>query len=136
LTEHAASLSVPLLVDGEAVGAMGLVFREPLRFEDRDREFLLALGRLCAQAVRRAALYAQVEEANRAKADFLATMSHELRTPLTAVIGYEELLAEGITGPVTEAQKGQLHRIKASAMHLLTLIDEVLTFARVEAGTE
>jgi signal transduction histidine kinase len=63
-------------------------------------------------------------------------MSHELRTPLTAIIGYEELLADGITGPVTDPQRQQLGRIKASATHLLGLIDEILTYSRVEAGSE
>ena len=63
-------------------------------------------------------------------------MSHELRTPLSAIIGYEELLFDGITGPVNEGQRTQLARIKASATHLLSLIDEVLTLSRVEAGRE
>jgi signal transduction histidine kinase len=63
-------------------------------------------------------------------------MSHELRTPLTAIIGYEELLSDGITGPVTDAQKSQLGRIKASAGHLLELIDQILGFARADVGRE
>jgi two-component system, sensor histidine kinase and response regulator len=78
----------------------------------------------------------EAEGANQAKGNFLAVMSHELRTPLSAIIGYEELLADGITGPVTEAQRQQLGRIKASARHLLQLIDEILTFSRAEAGRE
>ncbi|HWZ60818.1 MAG TPA: HAMP domain-containing sensor histidine kinase [Gemmatimonadaceae bacterium] len=78
----------------------------------------------------------EAEGANQAKGNFLAVMSHELRTPLSAIIGYEELLADGITGPVTEAQRQQLSRIKASARHLLQLIDEILTFSRAEAGRE
>ncbi|MBA2685078.1 MAG: CHASE3 domain-containing protein [Gemmatimonadaceae bacterium] len=78
----------------------------------------------------------EAEAASRAKSEFLAVMSHELRTPLSAIIGYEELLFDGITGPVNENQRTQLGRIKASATHLLSLIDEVLTLSRVEAGRE
>jgi len=76
------------------------------------------------------------EAANEAKNEFLAVMSHELRTPLTAIIGYEELLADGITGSVSDAQREQLHRIKVSANHLLFLIDQVLTVARIDVGKE
>jgi two-component system, sensor histidine kinase and response regulator len=78
----------------------------------------------------------EAETANRTKGDFLAVMSHELRTPLSAIIGYQELLADGITGPVTEQQRHQLGRIKVSARHLLELIDEILTYSRAEAGKE
>ncbi|MEP6507751.1 MAG: HAMP domain-containing sensor histidine kinase, partial [Gemmatimonadales bacterium] len=84
-----------------------------------------------AQAARQ-----EAESANGAKSDFLAVMSHELRTPLAAIMGYQELLADGITGPVTEQQGQQLGRIKASARHLLSLIDEILTFTRLDAGRE
>jgi two-component system sensor histidine kinase/response regulator len=74
--------------------------------------------------------------ASRTKSDFLARMSHELRTPLAAIMGYGELLSDGITGPVNPEQKRQLERIRASANHLLSIIDEILTLARMEAGKE
>lgn len=86
--------------------------------------------------VREQAARRDAESANRSKGDFLAVMSHELRTPLSAIIGYQELLADGITGPVTDAQQQQLGRIKVSARHLLQLIDEILTYSRAEAGKE
>lgn len=79
---------------------------------------------------------AEAESANGAKSDFLAVMSHELRTPLSAIMGYQELLADEISGPITEQQSQQLGRIKASARHLLSLIDEILTFTRIDAGRE
>jgi len=76
------------------------------------------------------------EAANRAKTEFLAVMSHELRTPLAAITGYTELLADGITGPVSEAQREQLGRIAVSAEHLLRIIEDILTMSRIEAGRE
>jgi signal transduction histidine kinase len=74
----------------------------------------------------------QAERANNAKNDFLAVMSHELRTPLNAIIGYSSLMAEGIPDTPTKAQHRQLERIHASAQHLLTLIEQVLTLSRIE----
>jgi PAS domain S-box-containing protein len=74
------------------------------------------------------------EEANRAKSEFLATMSHELRTPLNAISGYTELLKLGIRGPVTEAQIADLDRINRSQAHLLAIINDILQFAKLEAG--
>ncbi len=76
----------------------------------------------------------QAEEANRAKSLFLATMSHEIRTPINAVMGYVDLLDLEIAGPLTPQQRGQLGRIRASNMHLLGIIDEVLDFSRLDAG--
>jgi signal transduction histidine kinase len=112
-----------------------------LRESDKERVDLLVLeqqARAHAEKARSEAevARAEAERANNSKTDFLAVMSHELRTPLTAIMGYEELLSDGITGPVTEMQQQQLGRINASARHLLGLIDEILTFARVDIGRE
>lgn len=112
-----------------------------LRNTDKERVDLLAMEQQARANAERArseaeAARAEAERANNSKTDFLAVMSHELRTPLTAIMGYEELLSDGITGPVTELQRQQLGRINASARHLLGLIDEILTFARVDIGRE
>jgi signal transduction histidine kinase len=76
----------------------------------------------------------QADDANRAKTDFLTTMSHELRTPLNAIAGYAQLLALGIRGPLTDEQRKDLERIDKSQRHLLSLINDILNFAKLEAG--
>jgi len=78
---------------------------------------------------------AEAEEANRAKARFLTVMSHELRTPLNAIGGYAELIELEVHGKITPEQREALRRIQRSERHLLGLIESVLSFARVEAGT-
>ena len=137
-----ALVTVPLTVAGETIGAMWFTFREERSFPPEVRDFFLALGSQCAQALERARLFAaerearaEAEAANRAKSQFLATMSHELRTPLNAIGGYAELMEMGIHGPVTDAQREALGRIHRSQTHLLGLINEVLNYARLETAS-
>jgi signal transduction histidine kinase len=74
------------------------------------------------------------EAASKAKSEFLAIMSHELRTPLNAVLGYSELIELGIAGPVTDKMREQIGRIRVGASHLLSLVNDILDLAKVEAG--
>lgn len=76
----------------------------------------------------------EAESANQAKAEFLARMSHELRTPLNAIGGYVDLIELGVRGPVTPEQRRDLGRVKQSGAHLLTLINDLLHFSKLEAG--
>ena len=119
--QQSARLMPHIDQDGRIVGAVVIIDDVTERVA-RDRELRMALH--------------VAESANKAKADFLASMSHELRTPLGAISGYADLLAEQIFGQVNEIQKQHLVRIKGVAAHLLGIVDEILTFSRIQAGRE
>jgi PAS domain S-box-containing protein len=136
---HESNAVVPLVVDGESIGALGMAFEHAHHFSDDERAFAITLGRQCALALERARLLeaeraarSEADAANQVKTQFLATMSHELRTPLNAIGGYAELLELGIHGPVTEAQRDVLNRIQRSQHHLLSLINNVLNLVKLE----
>lgn len=128
-------LVAPLLGRGRALGALLLV-STGAGYTSDDMQLVEELVRRAAIAIDNARLFHDAQQANRTKLDFLAVMSHELRTPLNAIMGYTDLLDAEIDGPLHPRQRGQLSRIRASARQLLQLIEEVLGFARLEAGTE
>ncbi|HEX2204481.1 MAG TPA: ATP-binding protein [Longimicrobium sp.] len=111
----------PLLSAGRTAGAVALI-------QD-------VTERVAREAELRAALE-RAEIASQAKSDFMAAMSHELRTPLGAIIGYSDLLETEVVGPLSEVQKQHMRRVKSGAWHLLGIIEEILTFSRVDAGRE
>lgn len=137
-----AWVAVPLIASsGKPLGAFALGFGEARTFDSDTRGYVAAIGHQATQAFERVRLLAAehsareaAEEANRAKTQFLATMSHELRTPLNAISGYAELLSLGLRGPTTPEQQEDLGRIMRSQRHLLSVINDILNFARLEAG--
>jgi signal transduction histidine kinase/PAS domain-containing protein len=137
-----SAIVVPLIAHGRTLGALTLVTSESgRRYGKADLEFAMELARRAALAVDNARLHRAESEARRAaeaanlaKTQFLAVMSHELRTPLNAIAGYAELMRMGIRGPVTPEQQADLDRIKRSQRNLLSLINDVLNYAKLEAG--
>lgn len=130
-------MSLPLKARGRTLGMITVVSdRARHRYDSYDLEFAEELAARAALIVDNARLYQEARDASMAKSAFLATMSHELRTPLNAILGYTELMELGVAGPINGQQTQQLERISASAWHLLSVIEEILTFSRVEAGRE
>jgi signal transduction histidine kinase len=136
-----AIAAFPMVIGDRTIGGLLVRFNAPHELSAADRAFMNALSRIAAEAFERARLFdaerharAAAEGANRAKAAFLASMSHELRTPLQAALGFAQLMRGGVYGPVTEQQSEALERVERSQLHLRRLIDDILDFARLEAG--
>jgi signal transduction histidine kinase len=130
-------LCVPLMIEDRAAGAVTLANAESGRsFGENDITLALELGRRAGNAVENARLYQAAHHASETKSDFLAVMSHELRTPLNAIIGYSDLLLMGVPDGVPERARRQIERIRIASTSLLHLVEEVLSFSRVEAGKE
>lgn len=155
-------LIVPMRARGRMLGAITFVSNGERQYDDADLLLAEDLGRRCAMAIDNARLYGEAESAreqaayaaqradglrgiaeaardeadaaNTAKTSFLTRMSHEFRTPLGIVLGYSALLAEGMAGPVNDAQRQQLRRIDTATNHLLALIEEILTLSKINAG--
>jgi signal transduction histidine kinase len=142
-------LCVPMVARGATVGTILLAYAESGRqYTERELGLAIELARRSANAVDNARLLRattsarvaaeqaaeEARAANRAKAEFLAVMSHELRTPLNAIGGYAELIEMGLRGPVTPEQVLDLARIQRSQRHLLSLINDLLNYAKLEAG--
>ena len=137
-----ALLVVPLVIRATVLGAVTFVLPEgDAPFTPDEITLASDLTDRCAMALDNARLYQEADAlriaadaASQAKSNFLGSMSHELRTPLNAIGGYAELIEMGLRGPVTPEQRTDLTRIKQNQRHLLTLINEILNFVRVESG--
>lgn len=130
-------LSVPVRVRDRILGVIVLgASGAGRRYTATDRAVAEDLAARIGQAIDNAQMYESARAASAAKSDFLAVMSHELRTPLNAVLGYTDLILMGVPQPVGDLTRHQVERIRAAAGRLLRLVEEVLSFARLEADRE
>ena len=140
-------ISIPLRSKDEVLGVMNLGWQSERDFSQREREFFSSVGNEIGIAVDNALLFEDVEkakqklqklnrkleEANQIKSEFLANTSHELRTPLNSIIGFLGLVLDGycVNG---EEEKEFLRNAQQSAKHLVSIINDVLDLAKIEAG--
>lgn len=134
-----AWISLPLVVEGKAVGGLSLSFKKFKLLNQEDRDFALALTRQCAQAIARAQLYAaeqqaraEAEQANRIKDEFLAVLSHELRSPLNPILGWARLLQTRQFD--ASGTKRALETIERNAKLQAQLIEDLLDVSRILRG--
>lgn len=129
----------PLTVRGEAIGQLGVAGHEKLSQEDAELAGAIAMQvsihleamRLTEELRQRAA---ELKELDRLKSAFLANMSHELRTPMNSILGFTDVMLEGLDGPLSEYMDNDLRLIQKNGQHLLHLINDVLDMAKIEAG--
>ena len=136
-----ALLAVPLLRESRIIGGLIVNRKAPGEFAPDVIELLRTFAAQSALAIQNAQLFQEIEEksrqleiADRHKSEFLASMSHELRTPLNAVIGFSEVLLDRMFGELNPKQDEYLQDILSSGRHLLSLINDILDLAKIEAG--
>ena len=111
------------------MGVLGILLIAIAAVRARQRALQIAARSADIERLSREALHA-----NAMKSEFLANVSHELRTPLTAIVGFVEMLRDGVYGELAPRQVGPVDRIAASATHLRQLVDQILDIARIAAG--
>jgi signal transduction histidine kinase/CheY-like chemotaxis protein len=141
LPETRAEMGLPLKLGNRVIGALDMQSKNVNAFAQDDVNVLGILADQIAIAIENARAYElsqhaieDMREVDRVKSQFLANMSHELRTPLNSIIGFSRVILKGIDGPVNEMQTQDLSAIYSSGQHLLTLINEILDFSKLEAG--
>ncbi|MBN1813542.1 MAG: GAF domain-containing protein [Anaerolineae bacterium] len=149
-------LLLPMIVRGETIGGLWAVWWEEVHhFAEEELQLAEGIVREAAVAIQNAHLFEEVEasgielqqrakalekantrlqELDRLKSQFLAHMSHELRTPLNSVIGFSEVLCDGLVGQLTPEQLECADNILGSGEHLLALINDILDLSKIEAG--
>ncbi len=141
LPETRAEAAIPLKLGSRIIGAIDIQSKTAGAFIEDDIAVLQTLADQIAVSIDNARSFElsqqavmDMREVDRVKSQFLANMSHELRTPLNSIIGFSRVILKGIDGPITELQQQDLSAIYNSGQHLLGLINDILDFAKIEAG--
>ena len=134
-------LATPLLREGSPIGVINIRRTQVRPFSDKQIALLKTFADQAVIAIENVRLFQeiqdkndQLEAANRHKSQFLANVSHELRTPLNSIIGFTRIVLRRTEGKIEPLQKENLQKVLVSSDHLLSLINELLDLAKIEAG--
>ncbi|HKY53771.1 MAG TPA: GAF domain-containing protein, partial [Anaerolineales bacterium] len=141
LPETRAEMAIPMIVGDKVLGVFDVQSDKSGGFSKEDASIYTTLASQVAIALQNARLYVeqaatvtQLRELDRLKSSFLANMSHELRTPLNSILGFTDVMLEGLDGELTEYMDNDLRLIQKNGQHLLHLINDVLDMAKIESG--
>ena len=136
-----AEMAVPMIVGDIVLGVFDVQSDRVDSFTKADADIYTTLASQVAVALQNARLYVeqaatvtQLRELDRLKSSFLANMSHELRTPLNSILGFTDVMLEGLDGQLTDYMDNDLRLIQKNGQHLLHLINDVLDMAKIESG--
>jgi signal transduction histidine kinase len=136
-----SELAVPLVLRGEVIGVLGIKREETQDWAEDEVSAVEAVADQLTRALENARLsqeqektIVQLQEIDRLKSEFLTSMSHELRTPLNSIIGFADVIIQGIDGDIPDLAMNDVKLIHNSGQHLLALINDILDINKIEAG--
>jgi PAS domain S-box-containing protein len=141
LPDTRSEMAIPIIAGDRLLGVFDVQSDVTDAFTEADANIYITLASQVGVALQNARLYVeqaatltQLRELDKLKSSFLANMSHELRTPLNSILGFTDVIMEGLDGPLTEHMDSDLRLIQKNGQHLLHLINDVLDMAKIEAG--
>ena len=134
LTGARSQVVFPIRREEQVIGILLLESHNEGPLAKDTQEFLSRLSDHAAIAIANAQLFGQVQDANKAKTDFISFVAHELKTPMTSIRGYTELLMGGAMGAITEGQENFLQTIRSNVNRMATLVSDLNDMSRIEVG--